>query len=232
MGKLLSALHLLVTRAPHAPEAVYDRVADQYEAFRALWLRLAGGAVEQRMLRDLTRSLTPGCRVLDAGCGTGTLSRQMRVVEPSIQLKLLDLSPAMLAHTADIPGNKLVGSVMDLPFGDASFDVVVSSWGIETVPDPMRAVSEYLRVIRDAGAVLYTFCSLPDSFISRAGTAFLRTAVENRFAGRFLPLEETPWHDCGASQRVQSHSGLTTFVQLHKCCTVSAPILPAVSAPG
>ena len=118
MEKLLTDLELLVTPAPRMPEDVYDRVADHYEAFRALWLRLAGGAVEQRMLQDLTPFLAPGCRILDAGCGTGTLSRQLRAIAPAVQLTLLDLSPAMLAHTTDIPGEKRVGSVMDLPFDD------------------------------------------------------------------------------------------------------------------
>ncbi len=82
MEKLLTDLELLLTHALQAREAVNVRTADHYEAFRALWLRLAGGTVEQRMLRDLTPFLTPGCRILDAGCGTGTLSRQIRNITP------------------------------------------------------------------------------------------------------------------------------------------------------
>jgi SAM-dependent methyltransferase len=49
--------------------------------------------------------------------------------------------------------------VLELPFADDTFDVVASAWVIETVPDPMRAVSEYLRVIKQDGHVFYTFCS-------------------------------------------------------------------------
>lgn len=227
MAALLDEVDLLLTRSPDDPLAVYERAAAQYEHFRALWLRLAGGAVEQVMIDDLRAILTPHTRVLDAGCGTGTLSRRIREMQPETQLTLLDLSPAMLAHTADIAGEKRVGSVMDLPFADNAFDIVVSSWVIETVPDPLAAVAEYLRVIDTGGYVLYTFCSLPGGFVSRAGTALLRAAVENRFAGRFLPLEETPWHNCEQSRRVQSHTGLTTFVCLRKCCTVGPLILPA-----
>ncbi len=229
MSALLDDVDLLLTHAPADPLAVYERAAEGYEQFRALWVHLAGGAVEQVMVDDLTATLTPGARVLDAGCGTGTLSRRIREMQPAVQLTLLDLSPAMLAHTADIPGEKRVGSVMALPFPDNAFDVVVSSWVIETVPDPIKAVSEYLRVINADGYVFYTFCSLPGGFVSRAGTALLRAAVENRFAGRFLPLDETPWHNCERSRRVQSHTGLTTFVCLRKCCAVAAPILPASS---
>ena len=93
-------------------------------------------------------------------------------------------------------------------------------------------MSEYLRVINDGGFVLYTFCSLPGGWVSRAGTALLRGIVEHRFAGHFLGTEETPWHDCERSRRVRSHTGLTTFVVLRKCCTVGPGILPAPMEPS
>jgi len=226
MHGVLENIDLLLTPAPVDTGALYDRVAGQYEQFRALWVALAGGAVERPMLAELGTILAPGLRVLDAGCGTGTLSRRMTAMEPAVALTLLDLSPAMLRHTADIHAPRVQASVGNLPFADGSFDVVVSSWVIETVPDPLRAVSEYLRVINGGGHVLYTFCSLPEGWVSRAGTALLRAAVENRFGGNFLPLERTPWHDCERSLRLRSHAGLTTLVILRKCCTVGPAILP------
>jgi len=147
------------------------------------------------MLAELTAILAPGQRILDAGCGMGTLARHIVAMQPSVDLTMLDLSPAMLAYTDDLPGEHVEGSVLALPFPDDSFDIVVSSWVIETVPDPIKAVSEYLRVIKPTGYVLYTFCSLPDGWVSRAGTALLR-------------------------------AGVTTFVELRKCCSVESAILP------
>ncbi len=227
MHTLLEDIDLLLTPAPTDMEGLYDRVADQYEQFRSLWVTLAGNAVERPMLEELRTILTPGLRVLDAGCGTGTLSRRLGTMEPAAELTLVDLSSAMLAHTTDMPDARVQGSVLALPFPDNSFDIVVSSWVIETLPDPITAVSEYLRVINDDGYVLYTFCSLPDGWVSRAGTALLRVTVENRFGGAFLPPERTPWHDCERSYRLRSHAGLTTFVLLRKCCSVGPAILPA-----
>ncbi len=230
MHNVLEDIDLLLTTAPSDTEGLYDRVADRYERFRALWVSLAGDAVERPMLAELETILMPGLRVLDAGCGTGTLSRRIRTMEPAADLTLLDLSSAMLRHTSDIPASSVQASVLGLPFPDNSFDLVVSSWVIETVPDPLKAVSEYLRVINDDGYVLYTFCSLPAGWVSRAGTAVLRATVENRFGGTFLPPERTPWHDCERSYRLRSHAGLTTFVSLRKCCTVGPGILPAPMA--
>lgn len=85
----------------------------------------------------------------------------MRELQPDIELTLIDLSAAMLGRASDLPGEHVQGSVLELPFADGTFDVVVSAWVIETVLDPMRAVSEYLRVIKPDGHVFYTFCSLP-----------------------------------------------------------------------
>lgn len=226
MASLLKDIDLLLASAPAETKAVYDRVADRYEQFRSLWVRLTGNAVERPMLAELRDILAPGIRVLDAGCGTGTLSRCMKAIEPDISLTLLDFSAAMLAHTHDIPASRVQASVLDLPFADNAFDIVVSSWVIETVPDPITAVSEYLRVINETGYVLYTFSSLPHGWASRARTALLRTTVERRFGGHFLPPEQTPWHDCERSFRLRSHTGLTTFVSLRKCCSVGADIVP------
>jgi ubiquinone/menaquinone biosynthesis C-methylase UbiE len=227
MPGLIDDIDLLLTPAPSDTKGVYDRVADRYEQFRSLWVRLAGNAVERPMLEELRDILAPGMRVLDAGCGTGTLGRRMKAIEPEISLTLLDFSAGMLAHTGDINATCAQGSVLDLPFSDNSFDIAVSSWVIETVPDPMQAVSEYLRVINDTGYVLYTFCSLPHGWVSRAGTAMIRSTVEHRFGGNFLPPERTPWHDCDRSFRLSSRAGLTTLVSLRKCCTVGAGVLPA-----
>lgn len=206
--------------------AVYDRAADRYDHFRELWLRMAGAGAEAAMLADLRAALRPGARVLDAGCGTGALARRVRELEPDADLTLLDLSAAMLARASDLPGKHVQASVLELPFADGAFDVVVSAWVIETVLDPMRAVREYLRVLAPEGRVLYTFCSLPRGWFSRAGSAWLRDAVGRGFAGHFLDAEHTPWHDCGRSHLLRFGHGLTGEVALQKCCTVAPPVLP------
>lgn len=222
----LADTEYLLTASNDDVAAVYDRAADRYDHFRDLWLRLAGADAEAAMLADVRAMLRPGLKVLDAGCGTGALARQIVDLEPSIDLTLIDLSRAMLARTADLSGERLQGSVLDLPLQDESVDLVVSAWVIETVPDPGRAVSEFLRVLKPDGRVLYTFCSLPEGWFSRAGSAWLRHAVRRGFAGRFLEAERTPWHDCDGSHLRRSRHGLTTEVSLQKCCTIAPPVLP------
>ena len=192
----------------------------------ANWLRLAGAGAEQAMLEDLRAVMRPGAKVLDAGCGTGVLARRMREIQLEIELTLIDLSAAMLGRASDIPGKHIQGSVLELPFADGTFDVVVSAWVIETVSDPMRAVSEYPRVLKPDGHGLYTFCSLPRGWFSRAGSVWLRAAVRRGFAGEFVDGESTPWHDCDRSRLLRFSHGLTTEVALQKCCSVGEPVLP------
>lgn len=207
--------------------ALYDRGAAGYDRYRTLWLRLAGAPAEQAMQADVRPLLRPGLRVLDAGCGTGALSRWMLQQEPRLELTMLDLSPGMLERTRDLPGRRVVGSVDALPFEAGSFDLVVSAWVIETVDSPPTAVAEYLRVINPSGRVLYTFCSLPDGFFSRLGSAWLRTAVTHGFAGQFLAGERLPWHDCDKAHLQHFSGGLVTEVSLASCCSIHPDVLPS-----
>lgn len=125
---------------------VYERAAPRYARFREAWLKLAGAGAERAMQHYLAEILAPRQRVLDAGAGTGAISRQVLALEPGVQMALLE--------GQHLPGEKIEGSVLALLFADESFDVVVSGWVIETVPDPRQAVAEYLRVITTAGYVL------------------------------------------------------------------------------
>lgn len=210
--------------------AVYDGAAERYDHFRDLWLRLAGAGAEAAMLADLSAVLRPGATVLDAGCGTGALARAMRRIEPDLELTMVDVSAAMLARADDVPGRHVQASVSELPFADATFDIVVSAWVIETVADPARAVTELLRVLTPDGHLFYTFCSLPEGWFSRAGSAWLRSAVGRGFAGSFLDVTTTPWHECDRSHLARSAHGLTSEVALRKCCSVTGPVLPATGA--
>lgn len=56
--------------------------------------------------------------------------------------------------TAPAPGIDVVGSALELPFGDAEFDTVLSSQVLEHVPDPQKMFSELCRVVRPGGVVV------------------------------------------------------------------------------
>jgi ubiquinone/menaquinone biosynthesis C-methylase UbiE len=200
-----------VLRAPvRNVRALYDRAAPRYEYFRRIWLKLAGEKTERALIRDLARLMRSGVRVLDAGSGTGALSRQILRLEPSVRLISLDQSLPMLRGASECHAARIQGDVVALPFAGGTFDIVVSDWVLETVPNRGGAVAEYLRVLAPGGWVLYTFCSLPAE--KRWRSALLRAAVGWSFAGRFLTESDIPVPRTEHFGIRRFHGGLASLV--------------------
>jgi SAM-dependent methyltransferase len=129
------------------------------------YLKLA--AVEDRMWyfrslhrhvgRELDARLGTRAAVLDAGCGTGGLIRRLAPARPGWAWSAVDVSPlaiglarARVPTTVDLRE----ASVEALPFGDASFDAVVSADVLYHVDDDGAALREYFRVLRPGGVVV------------------------------------------------------------------------------
>lgn len=209
-------------RSPHV-RSVYQRVAGRYDRYyRRAWLAVAGGAAEDVMLAHIIPVLSDRASplVLDAGAGTGGLSRELAKALPTVHPVLVDLSPAMLAEAADLHDPRALATLNALPFPSAQFDVVMSAWVIETVDDPRAVITELLRVLRPGGLLIYSFCSRPGRRRDRWRTAPLRALVHAFFAGHFLTEAQIPFHDCHMSRRSTFAGGAVTVVSLGTCCTV------------
>jgi len=95
-------------------------------------------------------------RVLEVAAGTGAVTRAMAASLPeSVSLVATDLSPAMIDHASAVgtarPVQWDVADVMNLPYPDASFDVVVCQFGVMFLPDRVEGYREILRVLRPGG---------------------------------------------------------------------------------
>ncbi len=102
----------------------------------------------------------PGHQILDVGCGTGYLTRLLApLVGPEGRVTGVDPSLPMIEHARRrSPDNcsYQVGEGQALPFPDASFDIVVSSFAVHHMPVSARstAVREISRVLRPGGRLL------------------------------------------------------------------------------
>ena len=103
--------------------------------------------------------LSAGERVLDLGSGAGTDSLvAAQMVGPGGRVTGIDMTPEMVAKAraaAETLGVDhvafLEGEAEQLPFADASFDVVISNGVIDLVPDKEAVFAELFRVLEPGG---------------------------------------------------------------------------------
>jgi len=108
-------------------------------------------------------------RILDVGSGPGRASGVMKGRWPRSEVVALDIALPMLGqvpkHTRFWrPVRRVCGEAAQLPFADASFDLVFSNLCLQWVPDLPVALAEFRRVLRPEGLLLFTSFG-PDTLI-------------------------------------------------------------------
>lgn len=148
--------------------AVFDSVADNYDLMNDL---MSMGI--HRLWKHFTLELAairPGERILDLAGGTGDLAAGMaRRTGRSGSVVLSDINGRMLARGRDrladagVAGNLEVvqADAEDLPFADASFDLVTIGFGLRNVTDKPAALAEMKRVLAPGGRALVLEFSKP-----------------------------------------------------------------------
>lgn len=107
-------------------------------------------------------ALRPGEQVLDVGCGSGAVTRDIaRRIAPGGRVVGLDASLALVALARELAEaaslrdliELRVGDVRSLPYPDDSFDAVLAATVLVHVPEGERAIPEMVRVTRPGGRV-------------------------------------------------------------------------------
>jgi SAM-dependent methyltransferase len=103
-----------------------------------------------------------GCRVLDVGCGSGAVTRDVaRIVGPAGRVVGLDPNPGLLEIAAELVARDGLAGAVDLdlgdarmlPFRDAAFDVVLAVTTLAHLPRAEQAIPELVRAVRPGGRV-------------------------------------------------------------------------------
>ncbi|PZO55382.1 MAG: SAM-dependent methyltransferase [Alphaproteobacteria bacterium] len=131
-----------------------------WETSAAAWIADMGehGDFGRRYVLDpimLPRALARAPKnALDVGCGEGRFCRMLGA--HGIAATGVDPTAALIAHarTADIQGTYLEAPAEQLPFEDASFDLVVSYLALIDIPDYRAGIAEMARVLKPGGTLL------------------------------------------------------------------------------
>jgi SAM-dependent methyltransferase len=146
--------------------------------------------------------LRPGMRVLDVGCGPGSITLGLVAAVTPGEVVGVDLQPAQVERAREGARSRAlanarfeVASAYELPFPDASFDAALAHVVLMHLREPVRALREVRRVLRPGGVI-----GVRD--VDWGGGLFAPTT----------PLLER-WRDLRV--RVRQHSGGDPFLGRH-----------------
>ena len=189
----------------------YDRIAGLYD----ITFKFNGYSRSlEKYLEEHLPPLPAQARVLDAGCGTGLLTLALlKVLDQPLRITAIDLSSSSLstARRAVAENSGRTQSVrfaqanlLQLPFADESFDLIMTSGVLEYVPLG-EGFGELARVIRPGGymlhlpvrpapmskllEVMFRFKAHPPGEVAKQTRRHFR--VVNHY--RFPPLEPIGW---------------------------------------
>lgn len=161
------------------------RGAERYDAFMGRWSRrlaplflaFAGGEA--------------GERVVDVGCGTGSLTFALAERADIVSIDAIDFESAFVealrARTTDPRITARQGDACALPYADGQFDRALSLLVLHFVSEPHRAAAELFRVIRPGGVaaatVWDTYGGMPSQRIFWDTVAALEPSAVARRAG-------------------------------------------------
>jgi ubiquinone/menaquinone biosynthesis C-methylase UbiE len=198
-------------------------------ALRLRWLTPLYDPVLRRLMREgsfkrsllAASNLAAGLRVLDLGCGTGTLTIMAGHLHPEIEITGLDPDPEVLARArskAERAGVRItwdLGVATRLPYPDWSFDRVLSSLMTHHLvrADRQAAFREVLRVLRPGGEFHIVDFGPPRTLPMRMIAAILR------------PLEEAGDHFDGLLPGQIEAAGFSSVRETGRFDTALGPLV-------
>jgi len=189
---------------PEILKNIYSRIAGRYDVQHAL-ITLHADQRGRRILVD--NSVSEGNKVLDCGSGTGSTGiLAARKVGENGKVTLFDLNEDMLSVArSKVESDNLqdrityqAGDMVHLPFDDNSFDVVLSTYSLCPLYDPVKGALEMYRVTKPGGKLAIGHSSEPDNTILKC------------FADR---VEDAAWHFPWLSMGCRSVNVLSDLVK-------------------
>ncbi|WP_457591779.1 methyltransferase domain-containing protein [Geoglobus sp.] len=185
---------------------VKDRVREYWDRRSSDYDRSPGHSGLEDLWKDVLRTVFERrMRILDIGTGTGFLA--ILLAELGHDVTGIDISEGMLSvarRKAEERGLEIdfrIADAENLPFEDSDFDATICRHVLWTLPNPDRAVSEWVRVVSHGGKVVVIDGSWQGSSLGRAigrclvalyeGRNPLRSTGYDGDLSKHLPLHRT-----------------------------------------
>ena len=174
-----------------------EQMVDSYDSYMR---RITLG--RENALREMTVNLAqvkPGDSVLEAGCGTGTLTlAAKRQAGPAGKVFGIDIIPGMIdlsrrkAAEAGLDVTFQLGSIDDIPFTANQFDVVICSFMIFHMSEKVRqkGIAEIFRVLKPQGRLMILDLALPTHPVSKVIAKTLLGFMLEHDLKELVPLME------------------------------------------
>ena len=180
----------------YIPALGYEALTPFFDPIQR-WL-VREGRFKRRLIGQA--QLQAGQRVLDLGCGTGTLAIMVKRAQPGVEALGLDADPRMLKAARAKAAREGVairfdqGMAFALPYPDASFERVLSSLMIHHLktPDKEKTAREVQRVLKPGGRLHVVDFGRPRSPYGRLLAPFLHgfEEVDDHVDGRLPGIFE------------------------------------------
>lgn len=183
------------------PPLAYDLLTPLYDRVINL---LAYGNAFKRMALELSE-IVDGERVLDVGCGSGTLLIEAKTRYPNSDFVGIDPNKKILQRAekkleqAGVKAKLVQGFAQELPLPSASFDLAISTLTFHHLSSPVKieATKEIYRILKEKGRFLLADLGKPESTLTKLllnlgsifdGRANMKDNIEGKLP---LLLQET-----------------------------------------
>jgi demethylmenaquinone methyltransferase/2-methoxy-6-polyprenyl-1,4-benzoquinol methylase len=132
---------------------MFTRIAHRYDLMNRLMT--AGQDVHWREQVIQRARLKPHASMLDLGAGTGDLAREALKQHPNARIVAVDFTLEMMRvgqNNGSLPWS--AADALNLPFGENSFDAVVSGFLMRNVGDIQGALKEQYRTLKPGGRIV------------------------------------------------------------------------------
>jgi len=147
-------------------------------------------------VKERLASIPEGWRLLDAGAG----EQQYRPLCEHLEYVSQDFAQydgsgdesGLHVGSWDNSGLDIVGDIADIPESDSSFDAILCTEVFEHLPEPLKAIQEFSRLLRSGGELIITapFCSMTHFSPYHFSTGFNRYYYETHLPNNGFEIIE------------------------------------------